>query len=189
MCKVIAQSLTNFPVCSGCLSGHYKLTDWTDWLDWTDWTDWRLWINSGVCDGVAMAFTFGVPSDILIWLHFLSQATVPFVLEGVCWRCVNLFISDGAKTALIGGPVDLRGRGMKFSIKPSKISRVKSMTYLCANPSDGWQREKSGSIITRQLNLIELLIFIDWYAKFGGRLSGKRQIPGDKYSQEHYQQH
>ena len=81
------------------------------------------------------------------------------------------------------------GRGMKFSIKPSKISRVKSMTYLCANPSDGWQREKSGSIITRQLNLIELLIFIDWYAKFGGRLSGKRQIPGDKYSQEHYQQH
>ena len=30
---------------------------------------------------------------------------MPFVLAGVymCWRCVNLFISDGAKTALIGG--------------------------------------------------------------------------------------
>ena len=46
------------------------------------------------------------------------------------------------------------------------------MTYLCTNPSDGWQRERSGSIITRQSNLIELLIFIDCYAKFGGRLSG-----------------
>ena len=39
---------------------------------------------------------------------------MPFVLAGVymCWRCVNLFISDGAKTALIGGPVDLRGGGV-----------------------------------------------------------------------------
>ena len=33
-------------------------------------------------------------------------------------------------------------------------------------------REKWKSVITRQFNLIELLIFIDWYAKFGGRLSG-----------------
>ena len=114
MCKVIAQSLTNFAVSSGCLSGHYKLTDWTDW---------RLWINSGVRDGVAMAFTFGVPSDILIWLHFHSQATVPFVLAGVymCWRCVNLFISDGAKTALIGGPSWPSGGGVwNFRLNPPK---------------------------------------------------------------------
>ena len=34
---------------------------------------------------------FVVPSDILIWPHFHSQAAVPFVLAGVCWGCVNLF--------------------------------------------------------------------------------------------------
>ena len=50
----------------------------------------QLWINSGVATGAL----FGVPSDILIWSHFHSQATVPFVLAGVCWGCVN---DDGEK--------------------------------------------------------------------------------------------
>ena len=49
----------------------------------------RLWINSGVRQwrghGIATGALFGVPSDILIWPHFHSQATVPFVLAGVCW--------------------------------------------------------------------------------------------------------
>ena len=49
---------------------------------------------------------------------------------------------------------------------------MKPMTYLYTNPPDGCQQEESGSIIMRQFNLIELLIFIDWYTKFGGRLSG-----------------
>ena len=53
-----------------------------------------LWINSGVRQwhghGVVTGTLFGVPSDILIWPHFHSQATVPFVLAGVCWDCVNL---------------------------------------------------------------------------------------------------
>ena len=66
-----------------------------------------LWINSGICQwrghGVATGALFGIPSDILIWPHFHSQATVPFVLAEVCWGCVNLLISDGAKTASIGG--------------------------------------------------------------------------------------
>ena len=53
-----------------------------------------LWINSGVRQrsghGVATGALFGVPSDILIWPHFHSQAAVPFVLAGVCWGFVNL---------------------------------------------------------------------------------------------------
>ena len=113
MCKVIALIFHFLPVA-------YLGT--INWLTGrTDWTDWRLWINSGVRDGVAMAFNFGVPSDILIWLHFHSQATVPFVLAGVCWRCVNLFISDGAKLLWQGGPVDLQGGGVwNFRLNPPK---------------------------------------------------------------------
>ena len=42
-------------------------------------------------NGVAIGVLFVVPSDILIWPHFHSQAAVPFVLAGVCWGCVNLF--------------------------------------------------------------------------------------------------
>ena len=57
-----------------------------------------LWINSGVRQwrghGVATGALFGVPSDIFIWPHFHSQATVAFVLAGVCCGCVNLMISD-----------------------------------------------------------------------------------------------
>ena len=69
-------------------------TDWTDGLTGLDGLTaldklWRM----------RMAWPwrtlFGVPSDILIWPHFHSQATVPFVLAGVCWTCVNLLISDG----------------------------------------------------------------------------------------------
>ena len=96
--------LPNFPVSSGCLSEHYKLTNCgligrTDWTGLTDGSGYTL----AYANVVAMAYTFGIPSDILIWPHFHSQATVPFVLTGVCWGCVNLLISDGAKTALIGG--------------------------------------------------------------------------------------
>ena len=47
-------------------------------------------------NGLATAH-FGVPFDILIWPHFHSQATVPFVL-GVCQS-----VDDGAETVLIGG--------------------------------------------------------------------------------------
>ena len=36
---------------------------------------------------------------------------MPFVLAGVCWGCVNLLISDGAKTALIGGSLSRWGEG------------------------------------------------------------------------------
>ena len=54
----------------------------------------RLSINSGVRQwrghGVATGALFGVSSDILIWPHFHSQATMPFVLAGVCCGCVNL---------------------------------------------------------------------------------------------------
>ena len=56
----------------------------------------RLWINSGVRQwrghGVATGALFGVPSDILIWPHFHSQAAVPFVLAGVCQS-----VDDGEK--------------------------------------------------------------------------------------------
>ena len=48
----------------------------------------RLWINSGIRQwrghGIATGALFGIPYDILIWPHFHSQATVPFVLVGVC---------------------------------------------------------------------------------------------------------
>ena len=69
-----------------------------------------LWINSGLRQwrghGVATSTLFGVPSDILIWPHFHSQATVPFVLVGVCQS-----VDNSGETALIGGS----SWGMKFS--------------------------------------------------------------------------
>ena len=52
-----------------------------------------LRINSGVRQwrghGVATGALFGVPSDILIWPHFHSQAAVPFVMAGVCQSVDN----------------------------------------------------------------------------------------------------
>ena len=61
-----------------------------------------LWINSGVRQwrghDVATGALFGVPSDILIWPHFHSQTTVPFVLVGVCQS-----VDDAAETTFKGG--------------------------------------------------------------------------------------
>ena len=74
-------------------------------------------VNSGVRQWrghvVATGALFGVPSDILIWPHFRSQATVPFVLGGgggVSWGCVNTEVTKSQRNGR-------RQRGLQIFLK------------------------------------------------------------------------
>ena len=71
---------------------------------------------------------FGVPSDILIWPHFHSQAAVPFVLAGVCWGCVNL-LTTVRNCVDRGIQLTFKERG-GYEIFEKYLNRPKSLSYI-----------------------------------------------------------